>query len=166
MEEWISRQEKQFSLCGILTCCRHTHVASNLLNPTKLLQPSPLRGAMLFSAELSRVNAVNSAKHTRIALKLIWAYTNFRKEMDFFPMKVTDHKTERNCIGRNWISAKKTNYQYEAFGQNVLREKPRPKSLFILERLWIFVTSSGRLETMKTSWTRLSPYFEYNFFSL
>ena len=163
MEEWISRQEKQFSLCGILTCCRHTHVASNFVEPHEVTSTQSTTRAMLFSAELSRVNAVNSAKHTRIALKLIWAYTNFRKEMDFFPMKVTDHKTERNCIGRNWISAKKISTKLLA---RMFWEKSRPKSLFILERLWIFVTSSGRLETMKTSWTRLSPYFEYNFFFL
>lgn len=72
------------------------------VEPHEVTSTQSTTRAMLFSAELSRVNAVNSAKHTRIALKLIWAYTNFRlKEMDFFSMKVTDHKTERNCIGRN-----------------------------------------------------------------
>lgn len=56
---------------------------------------------MLFFVELLCVNVVNLVKYMRIVLKLIWVYMNFRKEMDFFLMKVIDYKMERNCIGCN-----------------------------------------------------------------
>lgn len=56
---------------------------------------------MLFFVELLCVNVVNLVKYMRIVLKLIWVYMNFRKEMDFFLMKVIDYKMERNCIGFN-----------------------------------------------------------------
>ena len=149
MEEWISRQEKQFSERGILTCCRHTHVASNLLRRTKFLQPSPLRGQRCVFAELSRVNAMNPAKHTRIAMK-IWTYTS--------------ENGKKNCMGRDWISAEKQIIITRLLAR-IFWENSHQKSLFILERLWIFI-APDRCETLKTSWTRLSQYFEYTFFSI
>ena len=128
---------------GILTwpaiCC----AARSFFNPVHYADNA------VFFAELSRVNAMNPAKHTRIAMK-IWTYTS--------------ENGKKNCMGRDWISAEKQIIITRLLAR-IFWENSHQKSLFILERLWIFI-APDRCETLKTSWTRLSQYFEYTFFSI
>ena len=80
---------------------------------------STTRTTLCFFAELSRVNAMNPAKHTRIAMK-IWTYTS--------------ENGKKNCMGRDWIFAEKQIIITRLLAR-IFWENSHQKSLFILERL-------------------------------
>ena len=98
---------------GILTwpaiCC----AARSFFNPVHYADNA------VFFAELSRVNAMNPAKHTRIAMK-IWTYTS--------------ENGKKNCMGRDWIFAEKQIIITRLLAR-IFWENSHQKSLFILERL-------------------------------
>lgn len=109
-------------LCMWYTCCRSTHVASNLQRCTKLLQPSPLRRQYCVFCWVVTCHCRTLSQIHEDCVENLGLYVS--KEMNVSPNE-SNWPWNGKKLHRSWLNFRqKANYHYEAFGQNFLREKP------------------------------------------